>query len=367
MMWRVAVLMLVSLTAACGNGNTDGPSATARSVNITTQAVARRDVQIVESAVGRILNPRSVTVSAEIPAKVAWVGVDVGSVVHKNGVLARLDSHDFKAQATAAKAEIAGLEARIPARKRLTQRYRKLAADKFISPTMLDQSESELATLIQSKRAATARYARAQLNVAHTAVRAPISGRVQQRFVAAGDYVKAGARLVDIVAGGRLTISLPFPETKAGIIRSGQHVRLSLPAGGPVMHAVIRDLSPMIGRRSGAFEARLEIANPGGWLPGGSVLADVLVAEHKQAATVPDASVVLRPKGEVAYVITGARASERLVSTGAHTDGSVEIVRGLKAGETVAVDGAAFLSDGAFVHVVHAENESSDTENEENE
>jgi len=366
MIWRVVILMLVSLTAACGNGKTDGPSAT-RSVNITTQAVARRDVQIVESAVGRILNPRSVTVSAEIPAKVVWVGVDVGSVVHKNGVLARLDSHDFKAQATAARAEIDSLEARIPARKRLVQRYRKLAADKFISPTMLDQSEAELATLIQSKRAATARYARAQLNVAHTAVRAPISGRVQQRFVAAGDYVKAGARLVDIVAGGRLTISLPFPETKAGIIRIGQHVRLSLPAGGSVMHAVIRDLSPMIGQSSGAFEARLEIANPGGWLPGGSVLADVLVAEHKRAVTVPDASVVLRPKGEVAYVITGTRASERLVRTGAHTDGSVEIIRGLKAGETVAVDGAAFLSDDAAVHVVHAENEPSDTRDEENE
>jgi len=366
-MWRVLILMLVLLTAACGSGKTDDPPMAARSVNIITQTVARRDVQIVESAVGRILNPRSVTVSAEIPAKIAWVGVDVGSVVHKNDVLARLDSQDFKARAAASRAEIAGLEARIPARKRLVQRYRKLAADKFISPTMLDQSEAELATLIQSKRAATARYERAQLNVAHTTVRAPISGRVQQRFVAAGDYVKAGARLVDIVAGGRLTISLPFPETKAGVIHIGQHVRLSLPAGGRVMRAVIHDLSPMIGRGSGAFEARLEIANPGGWLPGGSVLADVLVAEHKQAVTVPDASVVLRPKGEVAYVIADGKASERLVRTGAHTDGSVEIIRGLKAGETVAVDGAAFLSDGAAVHVVHAENEQSHTEDEEGE
>ncbi|MDQ6958466.1 MAG: efflux RND transporter periplasmic adaptor subunit [Mariprofundaceae bacterium] len=359
MIWRVALIMLISLISACGNEKTDVP-VTIRTVNITTRTVELRDVQIMESAVGRILNPRSVTVSAEVPATVAWIGVDVGSLVNKSDVLVRLVSNDFKEQATAAKAEIASLEARIPAQRRLVQRYRKLAADQFVSPTMLDQSEAKLATLIQSKRASAAEYARAQLNVAHTIVRAPISGQVQQRFVAAGNYVKAGTRLVDIVAGGRLTISLPFPETKTSVIRVGQNVRLILPSGGQVLYAVIRDLSPMIGQSSGAFEARLEVKNPGGWRPGGSVFADVQVAEHKQAVVVPDSSVVLRPRGEVVYVISNGKASERSVRSGVHTDGSVEIVQGLKTGEIVAMDGASFLSNGAAVHVIHAENKTSE-------
>jgi len=222
MMWRIplsliTIMAAVSLVAACSNGDSSNgeraePAAT-KAVNITTRTAALRDVKIIETTVGRIRNPRSVTVSAEVPAKVVWIGVDAGSPVNKNDVLVRLDSHDFKAQAAAAKAEIAGLEARIPAQRRLVQRYRKLVADKYISPTMMDHTEAELATLKQSKRAATARYTRARLNLAHTIVHAPISGQVQQRFVAAGDYVKVGMRLVDIVAGGRLTISLPVPET----------------------------------------------------------------------------------------------------------------------------------------------------------
>lgn len=359
MIRRVALITLIFLITACGNEKTD-VSATIRTINITIRPVELLDVRIMESAVGRILNPRSVTVSAEVPAKVAWIGVDVGSLVDKDDVLVRLVSNDFKEKATAAKAKIASLEARIPAQRRLVQRYRKLAADQFVSPTMLDQAEAKLATLIQSKRASAAEYARAQLNVAHTIVRAPISGQVQQRFVAAGDYVKAGTRLVDIVAGGRLTISLPFPETKTSVIRVGQNVRLSLPSGGQVLHAVIRDLSPMIGQNSGAFEARLEVTNPGGWRPGGSVFANVQVAEHKQAVVVPDSSVVLRPGGEVVYVISNGKASERSVRSGVHTDGGVEIIHGLKAGETVAVDGASFLSSGAAVHIIHAENKSSE-------
>jgi len=367
MMWRVAysrmiLLMLITLVSACGNGEKKDQAVVAKQVNITTTVATLRDIHIMESAVGRILNPRSVTVSAEVSAKVVWVGVDAGSFVHKNDILVRLDDSAFKAKAAAARADIASLEATIPAQNRLVQRYRKLAADKFISPTMLDQAEAKLATLIQSKRAATARYVRSRLFLAHATVRAPISGQVQQRFVAAGDYVKAGIRLIDIVAGGQLTISLPFPETKADMIRVGQNVHLSLPAGGQEAYAVIHDLSPMIGRGSGAFEARLEVKNPGGWRPGGSVLADVQVAEHKQAIVVPEASVVLRPKGEVVYVIVAGKTFERAVESGVHTDGSVEIVRGLKAGEIVAVDGAAFLSNNAAVHITQAENENSESD-----
>jgi len=365
-MLRVLMIATIFVAAACSNEKNNVAPA-ARSINITVATAALRDVKIMEPAVGKILNPRSVTVSAEVPARVAWMGVDAGSFVGRNDVLVRLDSHDFKAQVTAARAETAGLEARIPARKRLVERYRKLAADKFISPTMLDHAEAELATLIQSKRAAIARHERARLNLAHTVVRAPISGQVQQRFVAAGDYVKAGTRLLDIIAGGQLTISLPFPETKEDVIHVGQHVLLHLPAGGDVLHAVIRDLSPMIGEGSGAFEARLEVKNPGGWRPGGSVLAEVQVAEHKHAVVVPDASVVLRPKGEVVYIIAGGKAFERPVRSGVHTGNDVEIVRGLEVGEIVAVDGAAFLSSGALVHIIGAKGETSEKEGEGNE
>jgi len=169
-------------------------------------------------------------------------------------------------------------------------------------------------------------------------------------MIAAGDYVKVGAPLVNIVAGGKLTISIPFPETRAGLIRPGQAVALTLPGGSRTIHARIRELSPMIGRTSGAFEARMEIDNPGGWRPGGGVIANVLVAEHKNAVVVPAPAVVLRPKGEVVYVIRHGKAFEQVVGTGVHIGPNVEITRGLSAGTPVAVDGAAFLSNGAMVH-----------------
>lgn len=71
---------------------------------------------------------------------------------------------------------------------------------------------------------------------------------------------------------------------------------------------------------------------------------------------VPNISVVRRPGGEYVYVIDGGRAAARLVETGHPQGNLVEIVSGLDGSETVATDGAAFLTDGAQVKIAEPEN-----------
>jgi len=60
---------------------------------------------------------------------------------------------------------------------------------------------------------------------------------------------------------------------------------------------------------------------------------------------------VRRPVGEVVYAITDKKAEERPVQRGLRSGDDVEILEGLKAGETVAVDGAGFLTQGVSVEV----------------
>jgi membrane fusion protein (multidrug efflux system) len=59
--------------------------------------------------------------------------------------------------------------------------------------------------------------------------------------------------------------------------------------------------------------------------------------------------VVLRPAGKVVYALREGVAEQRVVQTGLKQDGLYEIVKGVQAGETVAVDGAGFLTHGAPV------------------
>ncbi|RMD73395.1 MAG: efflux RND transporter periplasmic adaptor subunit [Bacteroidetes bacterium] len=352
----LVLLALVSCGQGAGQQKVEAPA-----IPVTVTRAGTADVEIMERSIGRILDPAATLIPAELAARVVWLGVDVGDAVKKGQTLARLDDRDARARVAAARAEMARLDARIPAQKRLVARYRKLAADKFVSPTMLDQAEAELASLRRARDAARAALERARLVLRHTVVHAPMDGVIQKRFVAAGDFVKAGGPLLQLVSAGHgakhgtLSIAIPFPETRAARIRPGQRVRLRLPAGGATVSATIDELSPMIGADNGAFEARVHLENPGGWRPGGSVVAEVVVAVHRHAVVVPEAALVQRPAGKVVYRIDGTgemrTAHAVRVKTGEHLDGRIEITRGLRAGTPIAVDGAAFLTDGARVRV----------------
>ncbi len=62
---------------------------------------------------------------------------------------------------------------------------------------------------------------------------------------------------------------------------------------------------------------------------------------------VPEQSVVLRPAGQVVYVVKGKQAQQATVTTGARQNGLVEITSGLQINDAVVVDGAGFLTDKA--------------------
>ena len=66
---------------------------------------------------------------------------------------------------------------------------------------------------------------------------------------------------------------------------------------------------------------------------------------------VPEQSVVLRPAGKVVYALDNGTARQRVVETGMRQEGMQHVTKGLAAGESIAVDGAGFLTDGAAVTV----------------
>jgi len=67
---------------------------------------------------------------------------------------------------------------------------------------------------------------------------------------------------------------------------------------------------------------------------------------------VPEHSLVLRSKGQVVYVIENNIAYERSVETGYRSDDGIEITKGLKPGEVIAIEGAGFLSHKAPVRII---------------
>ena len=152
------------------------------------------------------------------------------------------------------------------------------------------------------------------------------------------------------LSGATFYVRLPFPEHVANRLRIGQAVTLSSFAD-PTKSApsTIREIRPALD--STTLSREVIVAVSGGWRPAGSIRGEVVLGVRKNALVVPEQAVVLRPAGSVVYVTEGDTVKERIVQQGVQRGGEIEIVSGVNAGETVVVDGASQLTDGAKIKV----------------
>jgi RND family efflux transporter MFP subunit len=278
--------------------------------------------------------------------------VHVGDTVKKGQPIALIDATDYALQQREAQAEISRIEALLGNQGKIVDRNQRLVQKNFISRNALDDASAQQDALRSQLEGARAQLATIAHNSAKTHVVSPIDGRVEKQIAGPGEFVKVGDPLFQIIGTTRLRAHLPFPESVAAKLHSGQTLRLATPtAPDHVLTTAIKEIKPLIGSGNRAVDAIADVLDQAGWQAGASVNGTVVLGEHAQAVVVPEASVVLRPAGEVVYVVTDKIARQRIVKTGLRQEGVVEITEGLTAGETVAVDGAGYLTDNTAVNV----------------
>ena len=322
-----------------------------QAVLITTAVVQARTLEIYEEVIGTIENVMDPTVGAEVAGRVTRVTGFTGKKVKKGELLAEIDSADFQVQARGDEAEIGRLSSLLEQQERVVERQRKLMSQGFISQNAVDDAIAQRNALRQSLAAARAKAEATGRSMTKSRVLAPIDGEIETQVVATGDYVKLGDPLFKLVGVQELRVHLLLPEAAATRIRPGLKVILSAPAApDKLIEARIDEIKPTLGAANRALDAIVKVRGEGTVLRGGgTVNARIVTNAMEGALMVPEQSVVLRPAGKVVYSVEGNAVRQRIVETGVRQDGMQQIVKGLSAGETVAADGAGFLTDGAAV------------------
>jgi RND family efflux transporter MFP subunit len=342
--------LLLLLLAACGKKNEE-KKAEIPGVPVTVAQSELRNMELLEESVGALESTADPIVSAEVAGRVAEVRAVAGSEVKAGQVLAVLDGRDAGLSQQAAQAEAKRVETLGGNQMRNLERLKQLREQNFISQAALDDAIAQNAAMQNQLSGARAQLGLAERNVGKTNVISPVDGRVEKQIAVTGQYVKVGDPMFQVVSLKRLRARLPFPETLSGQIRRGMPVQISVAGNDVPLSGTISEIRPMAGPNNRAFDAYAVFDNPGAWRPGATVSATVVLEGHMDAVSVPEQSVVLRPAGEVVYVVESGKAIQRVVRVGINQDGRVEILDGLQANETVVVDGAGFLSDGAKVTV----------------
>ena len=355
----IATTAIAVLLSACNKEDSTNSGAVIDSsaVMITTQPTRITDLPIWLQTVGQIHSRTAPTLAAEVEGRITAVNADTGDTVVEGQLLAETDTTTLLLQQQAAQASLERLDVHIANGIRRVARYQSLSDKNLSSQTVLDDATEQLQAYRADHKAASANFALVEDSLTKSRIIAPVSGVIQQRHISTGDFVKRGDALFEITQPEHLQAWLPFPETVALKIKVGLPVRIYSPlTPGEFAPGYITQLQPSIGLGSRAVLAIVDLQDPGKLRPRATLSGKVLIETRKNAVMVPIISVVRRPAGELVYVINGDRAEARLVGKGHHQDGLVEIISGLRGGEIIAVDGAAFLSDGTLIKVTEPGN-----------
>ncbi|MDX2428333.1 MAG: efflux RND transporter periplasmic adaptor subunit [Xanthomonadales bacterium] len=348
------ISLLVLFLSACSNEESTGDGATtnAKAVLISTSRAEAKELPIWLETVGQVHSLSAPTLAAEVEGRITRITADTGDHIEIGQLLAETDTSTLLLRQQAAQASLERLEVHIANGKRRVDRLEKLSSKNLSSQTQLDDATEQWQAYQADYKAAVAQLAIVEDSLNKSRVIAPVSGVVQRRFITTGDFVKRGQALFEITRTDLLQAWLPYPETVALRIQIGQPAKIYSPlTPGVFAPGKITELQPTIGNGSRAVMAIVDLENPGDLRPGATLSGQVLVETRRNAVMVPNLSVVRRPAGQLVYVINGDKAEARLVETGHNDAGFVEITSGLKGGETVATDGAAFLTDGASVKI----------------
>jgi membrane fusion protein, multidrug efflux system len=344
------------LLAACGAGNDksaekDGEKKGQKPTLVTIAQVKNQAIETTQVTIGSLEGLIDPTVAAEVAARVVNVHVVIGQSVKQGQLIATLDATDFAMQRNEAQAEIARIQALIDNQAKTVARNQALVDKKFISQNVVDNDVAQQNVLKQQLEAAKARVGSINHSSGKTRVIAPVSGVIEKKIVDSGDYVRVGDPIVQIISKQKLRAHLPFPEQIGAQLKPGLKVRLTTPTSDKPFESTIRELKPMITEGSRSIDVIADVVDAPGWQPGATVTGTVVLGEQAAAMMIPELSLVLRPAGEVVYVVRDNVAYQAVVKTGARQNGLIEVLEGLNANDSIVVDGAGFLTDKAPVAI----------------
>jgi cobalt-zinc-cadmium efflux system membrane fusion protein len=292
-------------------------------------------------------------VGVPLPARVTRLRVSAGEHVRAEQTLAELTSPDLGR----ARAEYLSAEARVKLADAALERKRGLAAERIAPLREVQEAESAAAEARAALRAARAAVVAFGVDPPGSdttdatssafVLRSPVAGIVIDRAAFLGQMLDPATPAFRVADLSVLWLTVHAFERDALRIESGVTARVAFPAlPGRDFQGTVTMVGRSVDRESRTVPVRIDVRNPGAVLrPGMSATAAVPVGgQDESILIVPLAAVqrvrdqwcVFLPEGEGRFEI-------RRIGRGRDFGNEVEILSGLRAGETVVVDGSFLL------------------------
>lgn len=347
---------LLSLLSACG-GRADAQGGPPPAMPVSVAPAVQRTVSDIESFSGRLEAAEFVELRPRVGGTIEKVHFTDGTSVAAGALLFTIDPRPFEAEVARAESVLAAARSRAELAQTELARAQKLLDSRAVSRQEFDQLSAGARTSEADIKAAEAALRVARLNLAYTAVRAPIAGRLSRANITAGNLVNEQVVLTSIAATNRVHAYFDgseqtFLRVKAAgnakpVVRMGLANENGYPHQG-TLDFVDNRLNP----QTGAIRLRASFDNRDGrFVPGLAARLTMTTSAPYQATLVPERAIGTDQSRKTVVVVgQDGQPQFRVVQLGALQDG-MRVVLGdsVKPGENVVVEGLQRIIPGVPV------------------
>jgi multidrug efflux system membrane fusion protein len=333
------------------------------SIPVVAGTVHSHDVPIYLRGVGTVIAYNTDVVRSQIQGQLTDITFTEGQTVKAGDLLAQIDPRPYQAQLDQMTANRARDEAQLANAMANLGRYTELQSKGYATPQLSDTQKAQVAQLQSAIKADEALIEQAEVQLSYTRLTSPISGVTGVRQIDVGNIIHPTDPNGLVVVTQIEPISLIFTLPEADL----PQIQMQMAKGPLTVLAYSQDdktqldkgtlllANNQIVQTTGTVQLKATFPNTAHLLwPGQLVNARLLVDTRKDGLTIAAPAVQQGQTGSYVYVISpDGKAEVRPVTVAQISEGQALIDSGLKADETVVIDGQYRLQQGSSVRVLH--------------
>ena len=286
-------------------------------------------------------------ISAQVLGRITQLTVRAGDRVQKGQQLVKIDSQAAAQQANVSQAQVSSTKAQLDVARKEFERQQYLFKKTYLSQAALDQAEAQFKATEAAVRGSSAQAGAADTQTGFYTLTAPYSGTVADVAATVGEIALPGKPLLTLYDPSKMRVVASLPQSRVAQLSSKAVVRLELTAFPEAQRwQQAKSITVLPTADSGSQSVQVRLALPDStahFTPGMFARAHFPLEGDQQARLlIPLHAVVRRIELTAVYVVTSKEQVQlRQIRLGKQQGDDIEVLAGVSAGESVALDPVA--------------------------